>query len=165
MSAEYQPRSYAETLEQCCSFSRAKLLVGIYGRHKYWCISVVLCLLSSHIFHIYENITCKSDMVIVVNKNRFSGKMSAFTFKQFKMQFSEIKEACLFYKLTTFNSSADTALYEVRTLQIRTYGLCSGFISRNPSSLLLSSRRHSAVLVLAYTVSKIGSSPQWSTSA
>ena len=69
---------------------------------RYWRISVVLCLLSSHIFHIYENITCKSEMVIVVNKNRFSGKMSAFTLKQLKMQFSEINETGLFYKLTYF---------------------------------------------------------------
>ena len=102
MSAEYLPRTYTQPLKKSLSLSCTKFLVGIDRCHEDRCIAVILCLLRGHILHIHEYIAGKSQMMLKVNNNRFSRKMTSLALIQFKVQISEIKEAGLFNKLFNF---------------------------------------------------------------
>ena len=89
------PVTNAQAPHDGFSFLTAKLWVCIHRGHQDGGILIVLSLFSGQSMGIDVNISCESNVVIVVDQNDFTGQVSAFSFIHLKMQITEIKEADL----------------------------------------------------------------------
>ena len=95
MRTEDFPVSGAQPLKHGFSYLPAKGGVGIHGSHQNGRILVIFCLLRSKTVDIDVHISGKGNVVLIIDENDFTGKMSALSLINFKAQISEVKESDL----------------------------------------------------------------------
>ena len=80
MSAENLPGPGSQPLEKCLPLFSAEILIRIYGSHQDRRISIILQLAGSHILEVYEDISGKSDVMLIIQKHGFAFEVTAAAF-------------------------------------------------------------------------------------